>query len=69
MSEYNPPSDLIEDARGVERELQKIELSDSGESGGNGKGGASESAAGVSNALIAVAGLAGTAYFFMSDQE
>ena len=37
--------------------------------GGNGGGGNDESTAGASGALIAAAGLAGTAYFFMSDQE
>ena len=59
MSQYNPPSDLIEDARAVARELQSIDLKES--SGGE------QSTAGASSALIAVAGLAGTAYFFMSD--
>jgi hypothetical protein len=61
MSEYNPPTELIEEARALTRELQQLDLNDG--SGGN------QSTASASSALIAVAGLAGTAYFFMSDQE
>jgi len=62
MSEYNPPTELIEEARALTRELQNLDLDESGAGG-------DQSTAGASSALIAVAGLAGTAYFFMSDQE
>jgi len=83
MSEYSPPTELIKEARALTRELQQIDLNDggggnTGEGGNTGGGntgggntgtGGSRPTASASSALIAVAGLAGTAYFFMSDQE
>lgn len=75
---YDPPTDLIREAESLIEELEKVDTSEpppdgggggGNGSGGNGGGGNGESTASASSALIAVAGLAGTAYFFMSDQE
>ncbi len=65
---YKPPTGLLREAESLIEELEKIDTSEPPPSGGGG-GGNGESTAGASGALIAAAGLAGTAYFFMSDQE
>jgi len=71
---YEPPTGLLREAESLIEELEKIDTSEPpseppSDGGGGGGGGNGGSTAGASSALIAAAGLAGTAYFFMSDQE